>query len=588
MVRNRSEIDKKYKWDVESIYTGEKIDKEIKNAEEMIKELKEFEGRLQNKQDLLEFLEYYSRCSRKINKLYKYASMKSDQDTRNKDAQGLKNRIKSLNSEIKEKTSFKTNEIQQIGTEEVKKMIEDSEDLQKYDYYLKEILRMKPYTLSKEVEETVSSLSEVLDTPSETYSILSNADIKFPKLEKDGEEIQITQSNFPKLMKKSDREFRKEVYQSYYGTLGSYDNTIGTTFSKNILTNVKLAEMKGYNSARHAALYPSKIPTKVYDSLVEAVENNLEPLHEHLRLKSESRDIDNLKMHDTSIPIPTSEEPEIEFEEAKEHVIAAVEPLGEEYQEKVREAFEERWIDVYETKGKRSGAYSGGSYDTKPYILMNYQKDISSMYTLIHELGHSMHSYLTNNNQPYLHSDYGIFVAEVVSKVNEQLLTKHLLETIEDKEFRKHVISYTLENYRGTLYTQTMWADFEHKVHKEVENGDVITSKEANNIYADIKSEYYKPVEMDELVEREWMRVPHFYYNFYVFKYATGLAAATELSEQIIEKGPSRYLEFLKKGGSDHPLQLLKDAGVDLTSKEPVERTIEDYREYIEKMKDEL
>jgi oligoendopeptidase F len=402
-------------------------------------------------------------------------------------------------------------------------------------------------------------------------------------VEKGGEEIQLTQSNFGKLMKKRDREFRKNVYNRFYDTFNHYTNTIGTTFGKNVRSNVKMANIRNYDSARHAALKSSNIPTEVYDNLVETVEDNLDVLHRHVELKKKALDVDKLEMWDVYMPITESDEPEISYEEAQEYILKALQPLGGEYIEKVGEVFDKRWIDVYENKGKRSGAYSGGSYDTPPYILMNYQDDVSSMYTLAHEMGHSIHSYHTNENQPYVYSDYKIFVAEVASTVNEALLTKYLLENAESDKLKRHALNHSLENFRNTLFRQTLFADFEHRIHQLVENGESITPEKATEIYGNLKEKYYKTAEIDDKVRAEWMRIPHFYYNFYVYQYATGVSAANALSEQILENGSGDYLEFLKTGSSKYPLEALKVAGVNMSGPEPIKQAIEVYRDQLQK-----
>lgn len=589
MARDREEVDLQYQWDIDEIYSEKKIDQEIQDIKNLLGQVKNFKGELDREEDLVEFIEKYSEMKRKLSTLSRYASMKSDEDTRNQEAQALKSRVSALSSQISEETSFVKLEIQSLGKDKIERMIESNEKISEHDYYLREFLRLKPHTRSLEVEETVSSLSEVLDTPSETYSMLSNADIRFPEVEREGEKVRITQANFTKLLKDSDdRDFRKEVYEKYYKTLEGYQNTIGTTFSKEVRTNIKIAEIKNYSSAREAALKPDNIPVDVYDNLVRTVKDNLEVLHSHIELKEDARDLDPINMHDIYLPIPESESPELSYEEAKEHILEALQPLGDEYVEKLKEGLESRWVDVYETEGKRSGAYSGGSYDTRPFILMNYQNDIDSMYTLAHELGHSMHSQLTSENQPYLHSNYKIFVAEVASKVNEILLTDYLLENVEDEDFRKHVLSHVLENFRGTLYVQTMFADFEKQVHEKAEAGEAITAETASDIYGDLKSKYYQPVEMDDHIKNEWMRIPHFYYNFYVFQYATGVSAANKIAETVRRKDPSDYLEFLKSGGSAPPLELLRKAGVDMENEEPVETAIEHYRKRIEQMREEV
>ncbi|PSG99243.1 MAG: oligoendopeptidase F [Nanohaloarchaea archaeon SW_7_43_1] len=588
MVRSRDEIDSRYKWGVDEVYSIGELDQEIDDVRSLLEDVKDFSGGLSREENLEEFLDKYSRMERKLSTLSRYASMKSDEDTRDQEARALKSKVSSLSSKVSEETSFVKLEIQGIGKEKVEDMIESNDKIAERDYYLREFTRLKPYTRSLEVEKTVSSLSEVLDASSETYSMLSNADLTFPEINRDGEKTRITQANFTRLLKDGDENFREEVYESYYETLEGYENTIGTTFSKEVRTNIKMAEIRNYNSAREAALKPDNIPLDVYDNLVETVEDNLDVLHDHMKLKQEARNLDSVKMHDLYLPIPESNSPEVSYEKAKEYILEALQPLGERYVEKLREGLENRWVDVYETDGKRSGAYSGGSYDTRPFILMNYQKDIDSMYTLAHELGHSMHSELTSKNQPYLHSNYKIFVAEVASTVNEVLLTEYLLENIDDQEFGKHVLSHALENFRSTLFRQTMFADFEKKIHDKAESGEPMTAERASEIYADLKSDFYRPVEMDEHIRNEWMRIPHFYYNFYVFQYATGISAANQIAEIIQDEEPENYLKFLKSGGSAPPLELLRKAGVDMESKEPVETAIEHYSKRIEQMREQL
>jgi oligoendopeptidase F len=588
MVRSRDEVEEKYKWAVDQIYGEGEVEEEINQVNNLLEKIKGYRGDLKQESELEEFLKNYSRCRRKLSTLSRYASMKSDEDTRDQEAQALKSRINSLSSKVSEETSFVRIEIQKIGKETIEEMIDRNDEIAKRDHYLREILRLKPHTRSLEVEETISSLSEVLDAPSETYSMLSNADIKFPEVDREGEKVRITNSNFTKLLKDSNQNFRREVYDKYYETLENYENTIGTTFSKEIRSNVKLAELKNYSSARESALKPNNIPLTVYDNLIETVNENLDVLHSHMELKAEARNLEKPGMEDLYLPIPESESPEITYEEAKEHILEALKPLGEEYVEKAREGLENRWVDVYETEGKRSGAYSGGSYDTRPFILMNYQNDINSMFTLAHELGHSMHSQLTSENQPYLHSSYKIFVAEVASTVNEALLTDYLLENVDDPEFRKHVLSHSLENFRSTLFRQTMFADFEQKIHEKAESGEAITPEVASEIYGDLKSNFYEPVEMDDHIENEWMRIPHFYYSFYVFQYATGISAANRIKELIKEEGPEKYLEFLKSGGSAPPLELLSKTGVNMEDREPVKAAIENYRERVEQMREEI
>lgn len=588
MVRQRSEIDRQYIWSIDEIYEEGEIEEDRDEVRKLTEQLKEYRGSLENIEAMESFIRDYSRCMRKLSKLGRYASMKSDEDLSDQDAQALKSEINSFRSEILEETSFVKLEIQKLGEERIEEMIEENEEIESRAYWLREFIRMKPHTRSEEIEEVLSSLGEILDAPSETYSMLSNADMEFPSVEKDGEEVLLTQSNFTRHLRNRDREFRREVYEGYFETLEQYKNTIGTTFSKNVRSDVKTADIRNYSSSREAALKSSNIPVDVYDNLLDTVGDNLDVLHEHLKLKAEARGIEDAGMHDVYLPVPESESPEISYEEAKDHIIQALEPLGEEYVERVRRAFDDRWIDVYESENKRSGAYSGGSYDTKPFILMNYQEDITSMFTLAHELGHSMHSQFSSENQSFLHSQYEIFVAEVASTVNEALLARHLLQEVEDEEFRKHVLSHSLENFRSTLFRQTMFADFEKQIHQKAENGEPITPEKANEVYGSLKNEFYAPYQTDDHIRSEWMRIPHFYNSFYVYQYATGVSAAKALSKQILEEGPEDYLEFLKSGGSDSPINLLKKAGVDMTSPKPVEEAIELYSQRISEMREAL
>lgn len=586
-VAEREEIEEEYRWSVDDAYGDGEWEREYDRVKQELEELRAFEGRAtESGETLLELLELYSDIMRRLEKLSRYASMKSDEDTRKEEYQALSSKAQSLGAEASSASSFLEPEIQQLERERLEQMVGEAAELEDYRHYIDDILRMKPHTRSQEVENVLAELSDVLDASSDAYRMLANADMEFPSVDRDGEEVRITQANFTKLLRDKDRGFRREVYEKFYDRFLEFDNTIGSTFSKNIRKNVKSARIRNYSSAREAALYPSNVPLEVYDSLVSTIEDNLDVLHSHVELKREALGVDELGMHDVYMPMAGTESPEVSYDEAREHILEALKPLGDEYVSIVEKAFEERWIDVYENKGKRSGAYSGGAYDTKPFILMNYQNDISSMFTLAHELGHSIHSYMTKQNQPYIYSHYRIFVAEVASTVNEALLTEHLLHTVEDDEFRLHVLSHALEKYRGTLYRQTMFADFEQRVHEKVEAGEPLTSENVSGLYKSIKSEFYEPAVVDDRIAAEWMRIPHFYYNFYVFQYATGISAANALTEKILEDGPEDYLGFLRSGSSKYPIELLKDAGVDMTRPEPVEAAVKLYRDRLDSIRE--
>lgn len=587
MVKERSEIEDRYKWDIESMFSSiEEAEGEMKELREELDEVEEWKAEVcSSAVNLEKVLELKMDISRRLNHVKKFASMRKDHDTRDQDAQKLFSQVNALSTDVSDATGFIRPEIAEAGEEKIQRFMKENKRLKKYEHYLEDLFRMRNHILSPEKESMLASLGDVLDAPHETYSSFTNADLSFPEVEKpSGEKVELTISNFTKFQLNQDRDFRRETYEKIYDQFWEYSNTINTTLQKNIRKNIRVAEIRGFDSAREAALKPDNIPEKVYDNLIRTTRDNLDLLQRHIKLKKEVLGVEELKMYDLYMPVAETESPEISFEEAKEHVLEALKPLGDEYVEKVREALEdERWVDVYENKGKRSGAYSGGSYVSKPFILMNYQNDMNSMYTLIHELGHSMHSHHTNSNQPYHYSNYTIFQAEVASTTNEALLTEHLLETVEDEVFRKHVLSHTLENFKSTFFRQTMFCEFEHWLHTELESGDAITPDKATEKYKEVKGEYYANLEMDDRIGREWMRIPHFYYNYYVFQYATGISAGNTLAEKIIDEGPEDYLEFLRTGGSEYSIESLRKAGADMSSQEPIKKALRKYGEHLEK-----
>ncbi|WP_435196435.1 oligoendopeptidase F [Natronomonas sp. EA1] len=586
-VPERSDIDEQYTWDLTDLFADDEAwETAFAAVSERLDELQAYEGQVTDDAGtLLELLELREELMRQVANVVAYARMRSDEDTTNQEYQALSARAQSLASDASSAASFIEPELQGVDRETLETFIDEEPALETYEHYFDDVLRMKPHTRSPEVEELLAELSEVTDGASEVYSMLTNADIEFPTVETpDGEEQRITQSNFTTLQQNPDREFRKEVYDAFYGTWGEYRNSISTAYKNSVKADVKLARARNYDTAREASLDSANVPVEVYDNLVDTVRENLDVLHAHADLKREALGVDELEMWDLYAPIAEGESPEVSYEEAKEHVVEAVAPLGEDYQRRVEEGLESRWVDVYESEGKRSGAYSGGTYDSQPYILMNYQDDITSMFTLAHELGHSLHSDLTSDTQPYVYSGYEIFVAEVASTVNEALLTHHLLDTVDDERFRQHVLDNYLERFRSTLFRQTMFADFELQAHERSEEGGALTADVLDEVYGDLKAAYYAPANVDDQIAREWMRIPHFYYGYYVYQYATGISAAVALANGILEEGEpaaERYRNFLRSGSRQYPLDLLRDAGVDMASPEPVESAIETYGEYV-------
>ncbi|WP_458187439.1 oligoendopeptidase F [Haladaptatus sp. NG-WS-4] len=589
-VPERGEIDTEYKWDLESIYeTDEEWEEAYAAVEERLADLEAYEGRAtEDGETLLSVLQLSDELGREVEMVTSYARMRSDEDTSDQQYQALSTRAQSLASRAQSAASFIEPEIQSLDRGELDRMVEETEGLEQYEHYLDDVMRMKEHTRSAEVENLLAEFGEVIGASGEIYGMLSNADMTFPTVEKpDGDAVEITQSNFTNLLKNPDREFRQTVYEGYFDEWHDVRNSVGAAYKNSVKSDVKFARAREYDTAREAALDGPNVPVEVYDNLLDTVRDNLDKLHQHADLKRESLGVDELQMWDLYMPMTDTESPDLEYDQAIEYVVDAVDALGADYQSRVAEGIESRWVDVYETQDKRAGAYSSGTYDTQPFILMNYQDDISSMYTLAHELGHSLHSQLTSETQPYVYSGYEIFVAEVASTVNESLLTHHLLETVDDPEFRQHVLNEYLERFRSTLYRQALFADFEHQAHRAVENDEALTPDKLDELYGDLKREFYDPAVVDERIEREWMRIPHFYRAYYVYQYSTGISAAVALADKILEEGQpaaDRYLRFLESGSREYPLELLESAGVDMRSSEPIQRALDVYGDHLDEM----
>ena len=599
-VPERSEIAEQHKWALGSIFESDDAWAEhFETISGRIEELAAYEGRVtESPETLLELLELREEIMREVAQLSVYANLRSSEDTRNQEYQALSGKAEALSSEASSATSYIEPEIQELTEDDIERFIEEEPALAEYEHFFDDVLRGKPHTRSTEVEELLAELGEVTSSPSEIYSMLSNADMEFPTVEDpDGEEIEISQANFTTLQKHENRAFRQRVHAAYYDEWETVRNTVGTSLKKQVRKDVKVARARNYETAREAALDGPNVPVEVYDTLVETVHDNLDSLHRHAEIKRDALGVDDLQMWDLYTSITGEEGPDVEYEQAKEWIIEAVEPLGESYRDRLAEGLDSRWVDVYENRGKRSGAFSSGTYDTQPFILMNYQDDISSMFTLAHELGHSMHSELAQEAQPWHDAGYEIFVAEVASTVNETLLTHHLLETVDDDELRLHVLDEYLERFRSTLYRQTMFAEFEQQIHERAENDEPLTPDVFDELYGELKSDYYEPAVIDDRIQREWQRIPHFYYNFYVYQYATGISAAVAIVDRILGDGDSGdavndaaaadYREMLAAGGSVYPIEALELAGIDMTSAAPIESALGVYDTYLDRI-DEL
>ena len=586
-VPERSEVDEIYTWDLTDLFADDEAwESAYRETKGRVDELSAYEGRVtESAETLQEVIELRESIMRSVSNVAAYARMRKDEDTTNQTYQALTARAHSLAATASSAASYIEPELQTLDRETIDGYVDENPELEPYEHYFDEVLRMKPHTRSAEIEALLADLSEVTGAAGDVYNMLTNADMEFPAVEDPGENSQrITLSNFVKLQKHPNRTFRQRVYEAFYDEWEAHRNSIGAAYKNSVKADEKLAAERRYDSAREASLDGPNIPVSVYDTLVETVEANLGVLHRHAELKRDALGVDELRMWDLYAPLAGGESPEIEYDQAKQYVIDAVEPLGEAYQARMKDGLDSRWVDVYETANKQSGAYSGGTYDSQPYILMNYQDDITSMYTLAHELGHSMHSELTSETQPYVYSGYEIFVAEVASTVNEALLTNHLLEVIDDERFRRHVLDEYLERFRSTLFRQTMFASFEHRAHELENDGEALTPDRLDELYGNLKSMYYEPADVDGRIDREWMRIPHFYRAYYVYQYATGISAANAIVDRIERDGEpaaADYREFLRSGSSAYPLELLETAGIDMSTPEPIEATIETYDEML-------
>ena len=589
-VPERSEIDTEYRWDLEDIYaTDEDWEAAFDAVRERISELDAFEGRAtESAETLLAAFETHESVMREVAKVSTYANLRSSEDQRVAAYQSMATRAKSLAADARSAASYLDPELQALDADEFAAFVDEEPALAAWEHVVDDARRTREHTRSAEVEAVIADLSEVTGSANEVYSMLTDADMTFPTVDDpEGESVEITQNNFTTLQKNPDREFRERVHGAFYDRWGDVRNAVGTALQKSVTGDVKTARIRQYETAREAALDGPNVPVEVYDALLETVNDELGVLARHAELKRDLLGVDELRPWDLYASL-TGADPEVSYETACDHVVAAVEPLGEAYQARMREGLNSRWVDVYENRGKRSGAFSSGTYDTQPFVLMNYQDDVASMYTLAHELGHSMHSELAADAQPWQYADHDIFVAEAASTVNETLLTHHLLETVEDETFRRAVLDEYLERFRSTLFRQTMFADFELAIHEVVEEGGALTPDRLDEMYRERKESFYGPMVADDLIEREWMRIPHFYYNYYVYQYATGISAATAIVERVREEGADAAADYraaLELGGSEYPVDVLARAGVDVTTREPVEAAVGVYDDLVAEMR---
>ena len=582
-------------WRLEDIFASDADwDKEFTEVKEELAKASQYQGTLgESAEKLFQGLQFQDHVFERLGKLYTYSHMRYDQDTTNSKYQGFDDRAKSLYSQAASAFAFVVPEILAINEEKLTSFIKENNDLKLYEHSLEEINLQRPHVLSANEEALLAKASEVFDASSNTFGMLNNADLEFPTIkDENDEDIEVTHGRYVRFLESENRRVRKEAFKAVYDTYGKYLNTFSSTLSGNVKKQNFSADIRHYDSARQAALSANNIPESVYENLVNTVNDHLPLLHRYVELRKKVLGLDELHMYDLYTPLVKDTKMKITYEEAKEILIKALAPLGEDYIKVLKEGFENRWVDVHENKGKRSGAYSSGAYGTNPYILMNWQDDVNNLYTLIHEFGHSMHSYYTRNNQPYPYGDYTIFVAEVASTCNENLLTEYLLKTLTDEKQRLYVLNHYLEGFRGTVFRQTMFAEFEQIIHQKAQNGEPLTAEVLTDEYYQLNKKYFGDnIVIDEEIGREWARIPHFYYNFYVYQYATGFSAATALSKGILEEGQpavERYLNFLKAGSSDYTIEVLKKAGLEMTQARPIEEALKVFEEKLNEMENLL
>lgn len=597
MAKQRNEIEEKYTWDLTTIFpTDEAFEAELAQVSEEVKKAASLAGHLLDSADsLLTTTEIQLDLMRRIEKLYSYAHMKNDQDTRVAKYQEYQAKGMTLYSDFGQSFAFYEPEFMAITEEQYQAFLAEQPGLQLYQHYFDKLLKKKAHILTQREEELLAGAGEIFGAAGETFAILDNADIVFPMVhDEDGNEVQLSHGNYITLVESKNREVRKEAYEALYSVYEQYQHTYAKTLQTNVKVHNYNAKVRKFSSAREAALSADFIPESVYDSLVSAVNKHLPLLQRYIALRAKILGISDLKMYDMYTPLSETDY-KFTYEEAlaKSEEVLAI--LGEDYLSRVKTAFSERWIDVHENQGKRSGAYSGGSYDTNAFMLLNWQDTLDNLFTLVHETGHSMHSSYTRETQPYVYGDYSIFLAEIASTTNENILTEKLLEEVEDDATRFAILNHFLDGFRGTVFRQTQFAEFEHAIHKADQEGQVLTSEFLNELYADLNEKYYGLKKEDNpQIQYEWARIPHFYYDYYVFQYSTGFAAASALAEKIVhgsQEDKDKYLDYLKAGNSDYPLNVIKKAGVDMEKEDYLnaafavfERRLDEFEALVEKL----
>lgn len=593
-LNTREEADARCKWAIEDLY---KDDEDWKRDYELLKsripELTKFRGRLgESAEVLLSMQKLSDELNQLLEKVYVYANQRLHENTDNSTYQNLASQAQGLLVELSESLSFVEPELMELPDGIIETFLDENEELLVYRQYFENIIRQKKHVLPTEQEQLLAAMGEVAESPKDIFSMFNNADIRFPEITgEDGHPVQVTHGRYMSLMQSRNRQVRKDAFEAMYGVYGDWRNTLAAMYRANVKQEAFLAKAHKYTSDLEAALDGSHIPVKVYEQLIEAVHESMPLMYRYMKLRKKLLGVEELHMYDLYVPVIEQDHSEIPFEQAKKTVLEGLAPMGEEYLHLLREGFDHGWIDVYENQGKRTGAYSWGAYGTHPYVLLNYQGTLHDVFTLAHEMGHALHSWYSDEHQPYIYAGYRIFVAEVASTCNEALLIHYLMEQSKkagDQKKTMYLMNYFLEQFRTTLFRQTMFAEFEKITHGLQEQGETLTADRLCEIYYDLNKLYFgEEICVDQEIAMEWARIPHFYTPFYVYQYATGFSAAIALSKQILEQGApavEQYKKFLKGGSSMYPLELLKMAGVDMEQKAPVQDALAVFAQYLDEM----
>ncbi|WHH58169.1 oligoendopeptidase F [Petroclostridium sp. X23] len=587
----RQEIDAQYTWKLEDIYANNaEWENDFSKIKALIPEIAQYKDKLGDSAlKLLEALKLSDQLSSLTEKIFVYARMRRDEDNTNPVYQALTDRAKSLSVQVSGALSFIIPEMISIPEKQLELFLDNEPNLKVYRHYINEITRQKKHVLSQNEEELLAASGEISGTAKDIFTMLNNADIKFPMIKNDkGEEVELTKGNFIHYMESSDRRVREDAFHALYSSYIKQKNTLAASLNGNVKKNIFYSTVRKYPSALEASLDSDNVSVSVYDNLIDTIHDHLHLLHRYVALRKNVLQVDQLHMYDLYTPLVKEMNKHVFYKDALDITLKALQPLGEDYINALKMGYDHRWIDVYENEGKTGGAYSWGAYTTHPYVLLNYQGTLNDVFTLAHEMGHALHSYYTNKYQPYIYSQYKIFVAEVASTVNESLLMQYLLSNTDNADEKAYLINHYLDEFRGTVFRQVMFAEFEKIIHQKSESGEALTPQLLCEVYRQLNIKYFGDnIVIDTDIDMEWSRIPHFYNSFYVYKYATGFSAATSLSRQILEEGQpavDRYLQFLSSGDSDYPIEILKKAGVDLSTSQPIVDALKVFEEMLNEM----